>query len=320
MSGQTREPFIVFGSGGVVSAPTSFAEFGSLAANAPLKSTDIATIMSLPAWTTGLQATVYTVDGIPVLALEDDNSWRYVHSYQVGQILQDGVPQWQVAQVYQPGSWVQDNANLGQVFMCLAANTVGGSLPNAASTATWLWMNPPLAVISGALPAGAVPKIGGVSTTGPAGSKTLVAGLLSDNGVNVVIGGVAGTNGLQFPDGSTQKTALVNANVVTTSSPPSGYVARPASPSWALSGTRVFGTTYQNNTTKPIFVIITINRTVGSASVFCDSTSAPTTVIARVSLSDDSTQAIDCPVSFFVLPGYYYKVVGGTLAGWTEQQ
>lgn len=304
MAGQPRQPFIVFGSGGVVSAPTEFSQFGSLEVDGPpgVKTTDIATIMALPPWTSGLQGAVYA--GTYVLPLEDDNSWRYVHSYQVGQVLQDGVPQWQVAQVYQVGSWVQDAANLGQIFMCLQANTVGGSLPTGASTAAWRWVNPPSVVLPSALAANAVPKIGGSASTGAPGSQTLVLGLLTDDGVNVIIGGTPGTQGLKFPDNTIQLTAAVaNPGPPTVSSPPSGYVGAP---------TRLLNTVYHNTTSKPIYVSVSVNGSLVSCIVYCDGSPIPTTPLCR-------TDNILASQFFIVLPGYYYKVVtSAPLVYWTE--
>ena len=310
MAGQPRQPFVVFGSGGVISAPTNFGQFGSLEAGGGFETTDIATIMALPAWTAGDQGAVYTGGGATaVIPLQEDNGWKYVHSYTIGGILQDGIPQWQVAQVYQIGSIVQDASNLGQLYQCQGTDIVGGTLPAGGSTGNWRRINPPLAVVSGALAAGVVPKIGGAASTGPASSQTLVAGLLTDDGTNVVIGGSAGTNGLKFPDASIQLTAAVNTNAVTQQSPTAGYpVDTPATP------TRALGVVYKNTLSKPRFVCLGMGSSTTNI-VYCDTINGLTTVVASYGIGIYATM----PIFFIVLPGYKYSVTAtGTLAFWTE--
>lgn len=305
MAGQVREPFVVFGSAGVVSAPTQFAEFGSLQAGNPIKTTDIATIMLLPAWTLGLQNTIYAANG--ALALEDDNSWRYVHSYQIGQILQDGVPQWEAAQVYQIGSIVQDNANLGQLFACLVANTVGGSLPVGSSNATWKWITPPLAVIQTALTPTYIPMTSlTVSNQGPANSQ-----YIQDSPLRLVDGNIKITSGnLQFSDGSVQTKAATSV-----------LTSRSVN---LIGGLRGFGTIVMDmaNATKPRFVMISAQMAISDfITVLVGTTSSPppAIIIARAG-SPGGTTVVFSSVSFWVMPGEYYDVTapGSSNATWFE--
>ena len=202
MAKQTRRQFKIFGSGGVISAPTQFSVFGSLAAGGPpgTKSTDVGTIQSLAAWSLGWFAAI--IGANKARALEDINSLWYVVAYMIGQIFQDGIPQWEVATTYTVGSLVQDNAGLGQVFQCLVDGTVGGTLPVGASTGVWLWMNPPALLPTTAFTAGQIPKVTGVAGIGPSGSLATAPSAISDNGTNVVL-----AVPLVFPDGSPQSTS-----------------------------------------------------------------------------------------------------------------
>jgi hypothetical protein len=305
MAGQVRQPFTVFGSAGVISAPTNFGQFGSLNGGGGLETTDIATIMALPAWTAGDQGAVYTGGGATaVLPLQEDNGWKYVHSYQIGQVLQDGIPQWQVAQVYQIGSRVQDASNLGQIFSCLQANTVGGTLPVGASSAAWRWTNPPLAVVSGSIPGGSIPKVGAAASTGPASSQTLVAGLLSDDGTNVILA----SGGIQFPGGGVQ---TVPANPVTSQAD--------------VTSTRGYTTVFRNTTGKPLFVrVIGSGASIGFAitqQAFSDNSATPTLEVDSVSIGVAGQETVGTiSVFFIVLPNNYYKVTAASvsLAKWIE--
>lgn len=287
MAKQVRQTHIVFGSAGVVSAPTQFAEFGSLAGGSPIRTTDIATIQALPAWTAGFQSAIYASN--KAILLNDLNSWCYEHSFQVGQIFQDGIPQWDAGTTYQPGSWVQDAAGLGQAFQCLLADTLGTALPVGASSAAWLWVNPPLAVVSGAPAAGKYLKTTGASAIGPAGSYALATSLLSEDGTNVVIGGSAGVNGLKFPDNSVQTKA-----------------AAPVTAQAVVTGSRAAAVNYQNTGTKPLFVSISCGVNGGDATAYCDASATPSTVVVATSGSGAAPDTVQ--LFFIVLPGYYYRL------------
>jgi hypothetical protein len=93
----------------------------------------------------------------------------------------------------------------------------------------------------------------------------------------------------------------------------SGGVTVQTSPSRAVS------TTYQNTTGKPMMVTVTLSMAAGtSAPVVCDSSSSPSTVVAYPAAS---TVAPWVPVTFWVLPNYYYRVnINGavSVAYWAE--
>jgi hypothetical protein len=79
----------------------------------------------------------------------------------------------------------------------------------------------------------------------------------------------------------------------------SGGVTVQTNPSRAVS------TTYQNTTGKPMMVTVTLSMAAGSsAPVVCDSSSSPSTVVAYPAAS---TVAPWVPVTFWVLPNYYYR-------------
>jgi hypothetical protein len=82
------------------------------------------------------------------------------------------------------------------------------------------------------------------------------------------------------------------------------------------------GGVYQNTTGKPVFhtVTVSMNSTSTPLIAYTDSSSSPTTVVASIT-NQSSTYSNMC-LSFWVLPGNYYKVAlgvaGGTLQYWTQ--
>jgi hypothetical protein len=85
-----------------------------------------------------------------------------------------------------------------------------------------------------------------------------------------------------------------------------------------VTGSRAKSTIYQNTTGVPMYVAITTSASAAqTASVYCDSSSTPTTVVAQVGgASGEITVA-----TFIVLPGYYYEVgAGGSISiiAWVE--
>lgn len=308
MSKQVRKTHKVFGSAGVVSAPDEFYQFGSLVAGSPLPTTDIATIQAQPAWVDGLQDEIYP--GNKASPYEELNALFYEHSYQVGQIFQDGIAEYDAGTTYYIGSVAQDAFGRGQIFQSLINNNVGNAPPNGASDGNWRWLNPPSAVLAGTLAANRIPKVGGDSSTGPAGSKTLTDSLLSDDGTYVIMDAAA--SGLKFPDGSIQAKAatsvVTNQNVVT--------------------GSRALNTTFQNTGSKPMFVSVSVGavglggQQIGyTATAQTDSSNPPTTGVGTVYFNGNSaySAAGTGNLFFIVLPGNYYRISSnGSLVSWTE--
>lgn len=87
-----------------------------------------------------------------------------------------------------------------------------------------------------------------------------------------------------------------------------------------VTGSRTLGSTYQNTTRKPIFVVVSSQSTstAGDYIAYCDSSATPTTIVCQ---SKESQAAYDTPLFFIVLPDYYYKVTvtaTATLTAWIE--
>ncbi len=78
-------------------------QFGSLAASAPLTTTDPATIQALSQWLDGWAAATL---GLANPAREDRNAVDFIFSRQLGYLLQAGVPEWDATTVYYIGSIV----------------------------------------------------------------------------------------------------------------------------------------------------------------------------------------------------------------------
>lgn len=297
-----RQRHKVFSGAGVISAPTEFAEFGSQEAGVPLKTTDIQTIQALSAWDNGWQDAIFS--GNKALLLEDLNSFSYEHSYQVGYLLQNGVPEWNAGTTYFIGSIVT-RVGTAEEYASLVDNNLGNAVPVQASNGNWLWLNPPVTVPDVALAANQIPKISGASSIGPAGSKGLVPGLLSDDGTNIVIGGTAGVNGLQFPDATIQKTAAINTAVAAQA---------------VVTGTRALNTVFHNTSARPLFISVCASGSgVNFITAYTDANPAPVAQVAQA--GQGSSGATLEQLFFIVLPGNYYRVDGGgsaVMSIWTE--
>lgn len=103
---------------GLSAGMNQIAQFGSLAASSPTFSTDPAVIQSLANWSVGWFDGVETGNSP---AIEDMNAFCYVDSYQIGYIMQAGIPEWDAGTTYYIGSLAnsagviyvsQTNANL----------------------------------------------------------------------------------------------------------------------------------------------------------------------------------------------------------------
>ncbi len=292
-----RKTVVQFGSTGV---STDFGEFGSEKAGTPQTSQDPAVIQSLGAWLTGWATAAIGAAFNPFL--EDMNGLCFVFGYFLANIFERGIPDWDAGTTYYKGAFVQDPAGSGQRFFSLTDSNLNNALPLGASNAQWQWDNPPVPK-DGGLTVHAIPR---VSAAAP---STLSPGLLSDDGTNVIIGGVAGTNGLKFPDGTAQKTAAQ-----------SGVVTAQGNLGPTGSNARAEGVTYQNTGTKPIFVSIVFVPAVNAgASAVSDATATPAIVVWAASVNGGAnTPTIQLAAFFVVLPGNYYKCTGPAVQNWIE--
>ena len=135
-------------------------------------------------------------------------------------------------------------------------------------------------------------------------------------------------NGVQVATASI--TALVNGigavGEVLVNSYPSATKTPPMfeAPGNLSSSARVAGTVYQNNTGFPILVeavYVTNSATVFTFTGISDSSANPSTTVFKV-VSPNLNSFV--PITFFVLPGQFYKITlsgaGPTLVGWREFQ
>lgn len=292
--------------GGSLSAGSQQVEqFGSkVGAGTPNYTVDPDVIQGRSNWGDGWISAIDSGTKAPYV--QDMNGFCLVMAYQIAYILQQGIPEWNALTTYYEESVVQ--ANSGQWFVSLIDNNVGNAPPSSTSDSNWLWVNPPELTPSASLPAGTIPKVSGVASVGPTGSLAMAAGLLSDDGTNVVIGGTPAVNGLKFPDGSVQQTAAID-NAVTAQN--------------VVTGSRALSTVFHNTGAKPLFVCVSVSSTTATnVSAYSDASATPTTIVAQGGLVSGPPSGVPVvgifPMFFIVLPGNYYKVVGGTLITWTE--
>jgi hypothetical protein len=84
------------------------------------------------------------------------------------------------------------------------------------------------------------------------------------------------------------------------------------------TSSRTFGTVYHNTTGRPMFINVTVTCGSGTgANAYTDAATSPTQFVGAV--ANTNTTPENLTLSFFVLPGNYYKVTGsGTQNGWIE--
>ncbi len=113
-------------------AYTDVCEFGSLTSGALVYSSDPAVIQSLPAWQSGWSAAQY--GGVRAPYLEDRNAVDLVTLYQLSDIFQEGIPEWDANTIYFTGSIVNQS---GQIFVSQQDNNQGNQPPASSSNAYW---------------------------------------------------------------------------------------------------------------------------------------------------------------------------------------
>jgi len=227
-------------------------------------------------------------------------------AYQVAYMLQQSIAEWVATTTYYTDSVVQ--ANGGQWFSSLIDNNVGNAPPAGTTDSNWQWVNPPQLVPDGATPANSILKVSSASAVGPAGSLEMIAGMLSDDGTNVIITGTPGVSGLKFPDATVQKTAAINNGITTQVD---------------VTGSRAINTVFHNTGAKTLWVNASVSSTTATLiQGITDAGAAPTMVIVDAGLVSGPPSGVGVtgyfPITFPVLPGNYYKIVGGTLIRWVE--
>ncbi|MDR3244671.1 MAG: hypothetical protein LBT79_07985 [Elusimicrobiota bacterium] len=106
---------------------------GSLKAGNPQFSKDPKTIQSLPNYLLGLRGALIG-DNSP--ALEDENALRYIMTYQLAYLLQQGIPEWDADTTYYKGSRVAgfDENNISRIFVSKVDDNTGNP---TSDTANW---------------------------------------------------------------------------------------------------------------------------------------------------------------------------------------
>lgn len=103
--------------------------FGSLQANNPQTSNDLATLQSLPAFEEGWDSAAFSADKLP--PLEEFQGVQYGISYQQCYMLQEGIPEWEVGTEYNIGSLAKELTASGfKLYSSLADNNIGNALSN----------------------------------------------------------------------------------------------------------------------------------------------------------------------------------------------
>lgn len=128
MAKVTRQTQKIFGSS---AGFQEIAQYGSLAAAAPVFTTDIATIQALSNYLGGWYDAII---GPNSPTIEDMNALHYLFAYQLAYLLQEGVAEWDAGTTYYAGSVVN---NPVFAFTVSSANaTVGATYTNNGQTFT----------------------------------------------------------------------------------------------------------------------------------------------------------------------------------------
>lgn len=103
--------------------------FGSLQANDPQTSNDVATLQSLPAFEEGWDSATYSADDLP--PLEEFQGIQYGISYQQCYMLQEGIPEWNTNATYYIGSLAKEVTAGGfKLYSSNTDNNTGNALSN----------------------------------------------------------------------------------------------------------------------------------------------------------------------------------------------
>lgn len=140
MASTPRKTLLQFGSSGPTS---SFGQFGSLVAGAPINSKDPATIQALTAWLNGWQDAVFGANKAPLL--EDMNGAMFVAFYQLFYLLEKGIPEWDANTTYYKNSYVRKSGDTNSLYCSAIDNNLGNVPTDNASDANWNFGPPVLA-------------------------------------------------------------------------------------------------------------------------------------------------------------------------------
>lgn len=120
---------------GSTAGSTQIGQFGSLAAGSPTYTSDPTVIQSLSNY---LQGWFGAVIGGNSPAIEDLNAICYLYSYQLGYLMQEGIPEWDTNTVYYTNSFAQQGGLLYQSV----TDSNSGNTPAPTSSSPWkLFLN-----------------------------------------------------------------------------------------------------------------------------------------------------------------------------------
>lgn len=129
-----RKAYKIFGSNAPAAAG-GLEQFGGLAAGAVNYTLDIETLQALTAWADGWSAACLGTNS-PVL--EERNAVDHVHGYQIGYLLQQGIPEWISTQTYYKGNYVVDSN--GDLRKCDVDNSTNDDPALDTTGVRWLFV------------------------------------------------------------------------------------------------------------------------------------------------------------------------------------
>ena len=180
MSKITRVTQKQFGLNGLA---TYFGQFGSLASGTPVTTKDPKEIQNTTAFLTGWTAETVATNRP---ALEDFNGLDFLKFYQLGYILQQGVPEWDSATTYYIGSIVNDTANTAGLGVgVLLKSKIDDNLNNVLSNSTAWGAAVSVPSVSGGV-AGSFKNLSIVQTSATQVTVTLDEIVLEDSSNNKV--------------------------------------------------------------------------------------------------------------------------------------
>ncbi len=120
-----RKTQLIFGAS---SGLHQIAQFGSLAASAPVYTTDPDTIQALSNY---LEGWFSGVIGENSPAIEDMNALCYLYAYQLAYLMQAGVPEWNATTTYYIGSFASNG--LGNIYASITDTNLNHALTDTAN-------------------------------------------------------------------------------------------------------------------------------------------------------------------------------------------
>jgi hypothetical protein len=222
-----RKNALIFG--GSLTAPDNIAVFGSLKAGSATYSLDLDAIQTT-AYLEGWASAVVNNDAP---CLQDMNALFYALSYQIGYLLQTGIPEWNTDAVYYIGSMVRDTS--GNIYSSRTDDNTGNVIYDAQS---WkpIVLNGIYAVTGPTDTCDCTLSATFEADAGAGGNKTFTMTNMADGGVvNIVVNGATGNtvtfvcetpeySALTVRKGSTYSNTMSNEISVFTLMRVGGYV------------------------------------------------------------------------------------------------